>query len=101
MAQTIIDLSVAIRNGIASDPPSMVPEITYRDHAGGVEEFQELFPGLRPDQIPDRAGPALEFVRAHHAQRHAPRRALALPPDDGRRQARAHHRRGATRMVLR
>ncbi len=64
MAQTIIDLSVAIRNGIASDPPSMVPEITYRDHAGGVEEFQELFPGLRPDQIPDRAGPALEFVRA-------------------------------------
>src|SRR5947209_20112331 len=58
----IIDLSVALKGGIASDPPRMLPEITYRDHKEGAKEFAEIFPGLKPEQLPDGEGPAIERV---------------------------------------
>jgi kynurenine formamidase len=58
----IIDLSVALKSGIASDPPSMLPEIAYRDHAEGAKEFAAMFPGLKPEQLPDGQGPAIERV---------------------------------------
>src|SRR3954451_20868122 len=58
----IIDLSVALKAGIASDPPRMLPEITYRDHKEGAKEFAEIFPGLKPEQLPDGEGPAIERV---------------------------------------
>jgi len=32
----IIDLSVALKAGIASDPPSMLPKIEYMDHKQGA-----------------------------------------------------------------
>ena len=59
----ILDLSVALKNGIASDPPPMLPQIDYQDHEGGAEEFEGLFPGLKREQIPDQEGPAIERVR--------------------------------------
>ncbi len=31
----IVDLSVALKAGIASDPPNMLPSIEYRDHKEG------------------------------------------------------------------
>lgn len=58
----IVDLSVALKNGIASDPPDMRPSIAYRNHAGGAQEFMERFPGLRREQLPDGEGPAIEHV---------------------------------------
>jgi kynurenine formamidase len=58
----IIDLSVALKAGIASDPPSMLPEIVYRGHAEGAKEFAMMFPGLKPEQLPDGEGPAIERV---------------------------------------
>jgi kynurenine formamidase len=58
----IIDLSVALKAGIASDPPSMLPSITYCDHAEGAKWFAAAFPGLKPEQLPDGEGPAMEQV---------------------------------------
>lgn len=59
----IIDLSVCLEAGIASDPPAMRPEITYRDHAGGAIEFAATFPGLRPEDLPDHQGAAIEWLK--------------------------------------
>lgn len=41
----------------------MLPEINYRDHAGGADEFAELFPGLKPSDLPDGQGAAIERLR--------------------------------------
>jgi len=58
----IIDLSVALKAGIASDPPNMLPSIEYRDHKEGGREFAVTFPGLKPEQLPDSEGAAIERV---------------------------------------
>jgi kynurenine formamidase len=58
----IIDLSGALKAGIASDPPSMMPSIEYRDHKEGVKELVGLFPGLKAEQLPGGEGPAIERV---------------------------------------
>ena len=58
----IIDLSVALKAGIASDPPNMLPSIEYRDHKEGGREFAATFPGLKPEQLPDSEGAAIERV---------------------------------------
>ena len=42
MGKRFVDISVALRAGIASDPPSGVPRIEYRDHrqtAGSIAEY--------------------------------------------------------------
>ncbi|RUT28885.1 cyclase family protein [Arsenicitalea aurantiaca] len=62
MSRRIIDLSVSIANGVPSDPPHALPRIDYSDHDNGVHEFMTLFPGLQPEQILDRKGPAIERV---------------------------------------
>jgi kynurenine formamidase len=59
----IIDLSVALTAGIASDPPFMLPQIDYVGHAEGAGTLVDSFPGLRADQLPDGQGAAIEFVR--------------------------------------
>ena len=43
----IVDLSVALKAGIASDPPSMMPSIEYRDHNESAKDFMMMFPGLK------------------------------------------------------
>ena len=48
----IIDLSVALKAGIASDPPSMLPKIEYLDHKQGAQDFAMLFSGLKAEQLP-------------------------------------------------
>jgi hypothetical protein len=68
----IIDLSVCLEAGIAADPPGMRPDIAYRDHAGGGQEFVAMFPGLRPEGLPEGQGAAIERLQltthngAHH-----------------------------------
>src|ERR1700744_6324842 len=59
----IIDLSVCLEAGLPTDPLAMRPEITYRDHAGGAAEFAATFPGLRPEDLPDHQGAAIEWLR--------------------------------------
>jgi len=58
----IIDLSVALKAGIASDPPSMLPRIKYLDHHDGAKEFMAWFPGLKAEQLPDGEGAAMEQI---------------------------------------
>src|SRR6516162_8272816 len=62
MHMRIIDLSVALKAGIASDPPSMLPKIEYQDHKQGAEDFAAMFPGLKPDDLPNREGAAMERI---------------------------------------
>lgn len=59
----IIDLSVALQAGIASDPPMMLPEIDYIGHKDSIAQVTSLFPGLKPDDLPDGEGWAVENVR--------------------------------------
>src|SRR2546430_7928537 len=61
MPRRIIDISVALKAGIASDPPYMLPQISYLDHTAGAENFHQVF-GVPINQLPDGAGPAVENV---------------------------------------
>jgi len=63
MARRLIDISVALEAGIASDPPIMLPEIDYRTHADTAEQVVGFFPGMRRDELPGGEGWAMEFMR--------------------------------------
>lgn len=54
-----IDISVPLETGIASDPPHLVPQITYLDHAAGAVEFAQMT-GLDQSDFLDGAGCAAE-----------------------------------------
>ncbi|NKQ52275.1 cyclase family protein [Amycolatopsis sp. K13G38] len=59
----VIDISVDLRVGIASDPPALLPEIDYYSHQDTVEEILSYFPGATADDLPDGEGWAIERVR--------------------------------------
>lgn len=63
MAKRFIDLSIAIENGIPSDPPQMIPNIGYIDHEMGSESMLAFFPGLPREDLPGGLGWALELVQ--------------------------------------
>ena len=58
----IVDLSVALKANIASDPPSMLPTIEYIDHKQGAQEFAQMFPGLKVEDLPGGEGAAIERI---------------------------------------
>jgi kynurenine formamidase len=60
MPRRIIDLSVAIRADIASDPPGMEPKIQYVAHKESAAQVCTYFPGLKPEDLPDGEGWAME-----------------------------------------
>ena len=60
MPRRLIDLSVTLDAGFASDPPGYEPEITYVDHTTSAPDVAAFFPGLRPDQLPEGEGWAVE-----------------------------------------
>ncbi|MEQ1647127.1 MAG: cyclase family protein [Hyphomicrobiaceae bacterium] len=60
MAQRIIDISVALETGIASDPPGMEPKIHYDTHKDTAQGVCNFFPGMTPDQLPGGEGWAFE-----------------------------------------
>lgn len=71
MARRIVDLSVSLKAGIPSDPPNMLPQITYLDHKSGVAEFAKMFPGLTPEDLPDgEAGAAERLQISTHSGTH-------------------------------
>ena len=59
----IIDLSVALETGIASDPPMMEPKIQYQTHKDTREQITGFFPGMTNDDLPDGDGWAVEWVQ--------------------------------------
>jgi len=58
-----IDLSVAIENNLASDPPFMIPQIRYAGHREGAIEMCAIFKGVDASRhLPDGNGWAVESV---------------------------------------
>ena len=62
MARRIVDLSVALRNGVPSDPPPLLPKIEYQDHHAGFDAFAAMIPGLTRADLPDGEAGAAEWV---------------------------------------
>lgn len=60
MPRRIVDLSVALEAGIASDPPGHTPEITYIDHRQSAADMAAFFPGLKVEDLPGGEGWAIE-----------------------------------------
>jgi kynurenine formamidase len=60
MPRRIVDLSVALEAGIASDPPGHTPDITYIDHRQSAPDMAAFFPGLAPGDLPGGEGWAIE-----------------------------------------
>lgn len=62
MAQRLIDLSVALENDVPADfGPG--PRITYIDHTQTAAQIAGYFPGLRPEDLPEGKGWAVEQVQ--------------------------------------
>jgi kynurenine formamidase len=59
----VIDISVDLRSGIASDPPALLPKIDYYSHKDTVDEILSYFPGATVDDLPDGEGWAIERVQ--------------------------------------
>ncbi len=63
MARRFVDISVPLESGIRSDPPGFEPEIEYETHAETADNLCAFFPGLDPEQLPDREGWAIEWIK--------------------------------------
>lgn len=59
MARKLIDISVALQAGIASDPPRALPQIEYLDHHATAPAIAEFF-DIGVDQLPDGEYAAVE-----------------------------------------
>ena len=59
----IVDLSVPLMAGIASDPPGNLPEIDYVDHRQSAPDVVAFYPGMKVEELPDAEGWAIERVR--------------------------------------
>ena len=56
----LIDLSVAIENGLPVDRPGNGPKIRYQNHQETFEALAKPFAGLRPEDLPDGEAWAVE-----------------------------------------
>lgn len=63
MTRRLIDISVALEAGIASDPPIMLPQIEYHAHADTAAQVASFFEGLTPDDLPGGEGWAVETLQ--------------------------------------
>jgi kynurenine formamidase len=59
----IVDLSRALENDVAADPPGLGPRIEYINHTQGAAEMLAMFPGLSIDQLPNREAWAAERLQ--------------------------------------
>jgi kynurenine formamidase len=62
MTRRFVDISIAIENDVPSDPAGLEPKITYRKHAETVAQMASFFSGLKPEDMPDGEGWAVESV---------------------------------------
>lgn len=91
MPRRIVDISVPLEAGVASDPAIMLPEIDYFTHADTAAQIAGFFPGLTRDDLPGGDGWAVETLRVsshngthldapwhHHSTMDGGRRAITI-----------------------
>lgn len=59
----IVDISIPLEAGVASDPPGYRPEIEYVNHQQSMGGLQQFFPGLEAEAMPDGEAWAIEFIK--------------------------------------
>ena len=70
MPRRLVDLSVPMMAGIASDPPGLGPQIDYVDHDAGARDFERIF-GIPVDKQLEGKGAAVErMVMTTHSGTH-------------------------------
>ena len=62
MTRTLVDLSIALDNETAADPPGAGPKIRYWAHGETAGQLAASFPGLEASDLPDAEGWAVERV---------------------------------------
>ncbi len=60
MPRRIVDISVPLEAGIASDPPTALPHIDYFDHTMTADQITAFFPGLKREDLPNGEGWGIE-----------------------------------------
>jgi len=63
MSRRIVDLSVPLENGVASDPPGYEYNIEYVSHRDTFPIWAKRYRGLKLDDLPGQEAFALEYVR--------------------------------------
>ena len=63
MTRRFIDLSVAMENDVAADPPGFGPTLKYVPHSEGAAQLAGCFPGLGVAALPEQQGWATELVQ--------------------------------------
>jgi branched-chain amino acid transport system substrate-binding protein len=58
----IVDISVSIENGVASDPAFSRPKVTYFAHDETIGRMRNFFPDLQQTDLPDGKAWAMESV---------------------------------------
>jgi kynurenine formamidase len=61
-SKRFVDISMPIENDKPSDPPGLGPKVEYYTHEAMAPDMAAFFPGLKPEDLPNGEGWAVERV---------------------------------------